>query len=362
MEGQKSKTFENLLSLIPLHLKENFNNLILIEHGPLEINGFSITFWANFQSDLGKISLYVKIPKIIWGNKKIGFDYPVTEEDRVLARNEFRSLKNLSVTWNSDPRVSFIRPLGYIKEFNAIITERVYGDFFFKKYRSQDFKRRLKNKICTETKDDLYRFGKSLQHFHQREIRNSIFKSKKALKKHYQYLEALKNYDVNLTKIDIISGYLKDYINTSHPSLEVNNLKGIDIRQILIETEDAMRILDPGKISRSYVEVDLARFIVTCRILYWGTLWILFKFRPDKKYEQSFINGYANVGKFSNEVLNIMIIKEILKHWQMAHISLHKRSWPSFFKYALKKIYIDRFYMTLFNDQVNSNYTEYPSK
>lgn len=62
---------------------------------------------------------------------------------------------------------------------------------------------------------------------------------------------------------------LKDYTVNAHST---RTLKGLDIRNILIDKGGLLRILDPGKMKRDCIEADLARFLVTCRILYWGSM------------------------------------------------------------------------------------------
>ena len=123
----------------------------------------------------------------------------------------------------------------------------------------------------------------------------------------------------------------------------MNSLKGIDIRQIFINQEEVLEIIDPGKMFKSFREVDLARFIVTCRILYWGTWLIFFKLVPNQNYEEIFLKGYYE-SKKPEKILNFLIIKEFFKQWKMGHKGILKKDWPRFFKYLVKKLYLDPFY------------------
>lgn len=352
MNSAQVKSVDHLLTLIRKKLDGNNKYKNLKEHGPLEINGFSITFWVNFDGDFGKSSLYVKIPKIIWGNRNVNFNTPITESDRVLARNEFDSLIYLSANWSEKSGVSFIKPLGYIEEYNAILTERIFGKFFFKSFMNEDFQRRLSKRKTGKVEEGLFKFGKSLREFHLREIDEIIFDSNKVIKKPLNYLEILKEHKLDQAGLEYLSRRLNEYQDTEYSTSIVNNFKGIDVRQILTDSDNCIYVMDPGKITRSYIEVDLARFIVTCRILYWGTFWILLKLFPDSRYEKSFMSGYNGTDTFSKEVLNIMILKEILKHWKMAHQSLEKKQWPMLIKIFLRRFYINSFYMLLFKNQI----------
>ena len=99
--------------------------------------------------------------------------------------------------------------------------------------------------------------------------------------------------------------------------------------------------------------MDIARFVVTCRILYWGTSAILWKTRPSVRYEKAFLDGYYVSDGGAQKIIKFLIIKEILKHWKMAHISLSKRNWKGYVKFFLRKIYIDSFYYKLLTDELS---------
>ena len=103
-----------------------------IEFGPLEVNYFSVCFWVNSVLNAKKVSVYVKIPKRILFNKDNSNIMPFSYDDRKLGEDEYNSLVYLSKYWPKDESgVQFIKPLGFYKEFNAIITERIYAKHFF---------------------------------------------------------------------------------------------------------------------------------------------------------------------------------------------------------------------------------------
>ena len=71
---------------------------------------------------------------------------------------------------------------------------------------------------------------------------------------------------------------------------------------------------------------------------------ILLHLTPNSFYEKCFLNGYYGANSKSERVLSILIVKELFKHWRMAHFSLEVRSWPRPVKFILKKAYMDPFY------------------
>ena len=229
MNSAEIKSVDRLLALIEEKLSgvDKYKYKYLKEHGPLDFNGFSITFWINFEGDDGKSSVYLKIPKIIWDDNEIDFNSPITKLDRTLAKNEFDSLNYLSENWSRESGVSFINPLGYIDEYNAILTERIYGDFFFNEFLNEDFKRKMFRKSMEKAEEGLYKFGKSLREFHQKEIKKTIFNSNQVLKKPFSYLETLKKYDLDQAQLLLITQKLNEYKHTKYSTSIVNNLKGI---------------------------------------------------------------------------------------------------------------------------------------
>ena len=76
MNSAEIKSVEHLLTLVKEKLKGNDKYKYLKEHGPLDFNGFSITFWINFEGKAGKSSIYLKIPKIIWEDEEVDFNSP----------------------------------------------------------------------------------------------------------------------------------------------------------------------------------------------------------------------------------------------------------------------------------------------
>ena len=137
-------------------------------------------------------------------------------------------------------------------------------------------------------------------------------------------------------------------------SYQTKTLKGLDVRQVFISGKRDIFVLDPGKMKKDYIEADLARFITTCKILYWGTLLIFLRLSPSHFFTESFIKGYSANNKLSDRLLNILIIKELLKFWRMAHLITGVRSWPLPIKIILRKIYIDPFYKGQINTELTT--------
>jgi len=326
----------------------NTDNVIF---GELEINCFSICFWIKFTDKPD--SFYVKMPKIIFYDKNNTDLCNISTQDRRLAVDEFNSLRYLDKNWEELFNVKFVDLVGYIEKYNIIITRKINSEVFYKKYRFFDKYGTPKTYKVDPILDGMERFGKSLSKFHSKSSLNSKIRSDDVIIKFEYYMKVLMGFGVNYNRLKRLINYLSEHESFSSDSVIVDNIKGIDVRQIFID-DNGLEIIDPGKIHRGYKEVDLARFIVTCRILYWGTWAILFKRVPHNMYVDRFIGGYYcdDKQKTSKKILSLFIVKEILKHWKMAHISLDKRGWSKITTVFLKKIYIDPFYSKILNNEL----------
>jgi len=338
--------YDDLLSSVEATLAAGGQHRRIIECGPIEVNCFSICFWAKLMGPAGMNEVYVKIPKVIFYDKEKETLGALSGDDIKLAVDEHESLVYLSRHWDGDDiGVTFVKPLGFIREFNAIITERVIAEHFFRRYRNSDLSRRLLGRAKTDSVPEaMSRLGEALARFHKKSSGRVLGDSERILEKMQGYVLDLRRYGVDSAYLDDVAERLNGCEDLSFTSRRALNLKGLDIRQIFIDEQSGLHLLDPGKLKDGYREVDLARFVVTCRILYWGSAAILFRISPNARYEASFLKAYARVNGISEAALGILIVKEFLKHWRMAHASLSRRRWPRAQKVFLKKLYLDPFY------------------
>ena len=217
----------------------------------------------------GKESVYVKIPKTILYNKQNPGFMPLSRDDINLAKDEYRSLVYLTKYWNNvNTQVRFVKPLAFIKEFNAIITGRIYAEHFFKLFRKYDIQRKLLISKADPVSASMTKLGKALARFHNMSSEDTIFKTENILCKMNKYLIELKGYGVDPEYLDKAIKKFRNCEGFTSPTKTAINLKGFDVRQVFIDNSEYLYLLDPGKMKDGYREVDLARFIVTCRILY----------------------------------------------------------------------------------------------
>lgn len=317
-----------------------------IKCGHLEINDFSICFGIDLFGDHGPKGFYVKIPKADLYKKEKKEILPLTDDDRRFAEEEYQSLAYLSQCWEShDLNVGFVKPVGFIKDYNAIVTEKVYATDLFKLFRRRD----LIRKLNSDNKNDpmysiLFRIGTALSRFHRNVMKEVKFNPNEMVSKVDNYRSLLKTFGIDHNFLNNIIARLLKFEDYMPPTHITHTLKGLDLRNILIGKEKRVFMLDPGKLKNNYREADLARFLVTCRILYWGSMVFFSGICPDSSYEESFLQGYYGGKERNNKLLAILIIKELFKHWLMAYEALELKKWPGVMKYMVRKIHIDQFY------------------
>ncbi len=311
--------------------------------GPLEVLDFSTCFSMEWQNGGRRRGVYIKIPKAEAQKKII---WPLTAEDRQMADEEYRSLKILAQCWQgADLDVHFVNPLAFFPEYNAIVTERAYATDLFKRFRHFDLKQRWRQiKTKTPMHDTMFRLGKALSRFHQRFRQPEKFNWNHTATK-------IRNVCRQLYEIGAPKDWWQEIEQTIHlnnilcaSTYVTNTIKGLDIRNMLIDQNGAVFLLDPGRMRLKYQEEDLARFLVTCRILYWGSPLFFLRLTPHNCYDASFLNGYYGEEEPSTLLIDIFILKELLKQWRMAYMALRQIWWPKPIKSFLKHTYIDPFY------------------
>lgn len=345
---KSAQTNESLYNTLCRHVAETYfsdvRSQTAIDRGPLQLNYFSATFWMDLKGQEGRRGVYVKIPKIILYAKACETITPLNDDDRILGENEYRSLLHLSRFWRNDAlNVRFVKPLEFIKEYNAIVTERFYARHLFKTFRRCDLKGRLR-KRHDAVHPVMARLGEALAGFHQTSIRECVFDAEATLTKMRTYCSYLKSFGVARKFIDTLVARLGTLRNLDVQTHRAHTLKGFEVRQVFVDRDDVVFILDPGKLKFDYKESDLARFIASCRILYWGSPLFGLRLSPDRSYEQGFLGGYYGNVSRDSRVLCLMTAKELLKHWKMAHVIVGLKDWPAMVKTIVRNTYIDPFY------------------
>ena len=255
-------------------------------------------------------------------------------------------MRLLGRKWEGDDfDVRWVNLCGVIAEYNAIVTDAVEGDEALAVFRQLDLRRRLGfQKNAKRLQCLMARLGAALGRFHQTNSRTTVFRFSEALPKLEFYCKKLAASTGSAWPERILES-LHSMDGMQLPGIEVPTLKGIDIRNVLIDPQDRLYLLDPGKTKFTHREADLARFVMTYRILYWGSKLLLLVGKPDSRAEVAFLESYYSHSQPPcPQLLALFLLKEQLKHWHTALDSLQKLTWPPVIKRMVGAIYVNPFY------------------
>lgn len=312
--------------------------------GQLVTNNFSFTFSLSFETDSGNSDFFVKIPK---EELRVTAPtiLPLNDADRRLGREEEASLRLLGNAWRGDDvEVRWVRLVGTVPEYNAVITERIFAPEAVGIYRRWDLRGRIGFRgDARRLRDAMSRFGIALGRFHRTQSRPLTFEPTRALPKLESYaieLEAMTGSGLPRRVVATLGSLHGGPIH----GIETPTLKGIDIRNFLSDAQDRIYLLDPGRTKLTIREADLARFILTYRALHWGSRILPVAGVPDPRAERAFLDAYYAGEPATPRLLEFFIVKEQLKHWHTALDSLERRRWPIRLKRQIARFYVNPFY------------------
>ena len=313
--------------------------------GSLATNYFSFVFFIEVSNSQSTQKVFVKIPKedLRQGSKAI---LPISPADRRLAEAEAHSLRTLAAQWRSeDLGVSWVRLRGEVPDFNAIVTDAAEGDDALAVFRRLDLRRRFGNSRDRDRlRAAMARLGAALGRFHLQNAADGDFLPDLATPKILKYLEYV-GACTRSVWLGRVAGLIERFGTLPIAGVLTTTLKGIDIRNVFLDGDGHIVMFDPGRMKRAYREEDLARFLMTWRILYWGSGWFALGIRPDPVSEEVFLDCYYDVmGKPSDKLLDFFMFKEILKNWHIAYVALSLKAWPRHINSLVARYYIDRFF------------------
>jgi len=303
--------------------------------GPLEINDFSFCIAGTRLNAKGTHGVYIKIPKRQIATRSLD---AIDDADRTFGEVENQSLELLADTWPTDDEVHYVEVLGRIENINALVTRRIFGEDFSVWLRKVE---REPNELAISR---LGRVGRSLAEFHANRAGQDLASRKRLAAKFASYVERLRRFDVRRHACGRIVGLASaEAIKSGCTYSPVTaTLKGLDVRNLLIERDGRLVFLDPGAIKPDSPLADYARFAATLRLLYWGRMSFFVGRTPRAEYRQAFERGYF--GGSAPAAARIFELKELCKMWLMAHVALQGKSWPGALKHVMRSAYINRFF------------------
>jgi hypothetical protein len=288
----------------------------------------------------------VKIPKADLRTRPGKGILPLRDEDRALGRAEFDSLQMMTREWHAeDLRIRWVHPVTYVPEWNAVVTERAAADEAYPTFLALARRALWGGSEAQRTLEStLARFGGALRRFHDVDAAAAQVSGADLAVRLRDYRERLRRAGAAAAVAPLSDAVLSRIAARRWPAIETRTFKGIDIRNFLLGPDGWIWLVDPGKSKRAPAEADLSRFLFTWRILFWGTPWFALNVTPQPSIETAFIHAYDRGRMRDRALLDVFLLKELLKHWIAAHDSLAKKGWSGVGQVVTRVLYIDRFF------------------
>jgi len=314
--------------------------------GKISFHHYSITFPCTLLKSGSEIRGYGKIPKSDPSKRSVT---QLNEADRVLAKNEYTSLEYLRDHWpGSKFGVNFVTPLAFVESSNLLITEELPGEHLHAQMRRRLLKKKLS--FGSVGGDPLVpcfaRIGKALGAFHRehRAPKNAIAASvADKLISTSKAIHRQTGIDLALVVNACIGEDVLEILNNT----QAKTMKGFDIRNIIVDGRECINIIDPGKIKVDTALADVARFIVTIRLVFWGSWYCPLIVSEVDEYEDAFIDAWRSESGLATDGLSILVIKEVLRYWLIGLDAAARYAPNTLLESALKRYYVNRVFLRM---------------
>jgi hypothetical protein len=248
--------------------------------------------------------IFVKIPKYA-SDKAVELTY-----------HTLRDLYNYSLQLPDDLNV--VRPLDFLPELRAIVTERVEG-------RSLDYLVRSQpgNAVHAEIMKSCGRFLR-LYHEGKGQITWESNLAESFLTQCSAYLEELEKDGVGKRERErIIAGFHGGIGLLRQSAPMVNTVKDFVVGNIVVQGKRIF-FIEVTKPRRKTIYNDIATFLNSLTMLYWKTPWFLLGSVPSPILTERFLHGYFK-GKIPLGLISLFSAQALCHQWHVALNSLSAR-------------------------------------
>ncbi len=313
--------------------------------GSSDFEWHDFSYGFRLRREDGDESVYVKFPRHDFLFDRDRPLFPRSAQDLREATLEYESLTYLESALRNRP-IRFVKPKLFLEDLGGVVTSLVQGEDALQRLRSLDSASASGDSASrTVMTGWMYELGRSVRAVHE-----SGAGGQTAVGWHENRAKIVRLLEGLAERGCFGEGQMKRWLDLLPPApegrphaLATVSLKGLDVRNLMLNQDGRLVFLDPGAIKRAPREADLARFVLTLRILYWGSP----KFALGKEIcpatEEAFLEGYGRE-HVDHEVLAWYMVKEVAKHWRMAHVAVDVKDWLSPFSILVRRLYIDRQY------------------
>lgn len=251
--------------------------------------------------------------------------HPITDADRAMAADEFESLLRIKAAethFKTPCRMQAAEPVCFIRELNVIVTKLIDGEDLLRQVRCADLAGRLLRSQSLAAEEHITQVGSYLQKLHEVSSETRTFEGNALARKIQRRADLLAPHtdrelgDALQRSIAAVHSYCPS--GAAHIAF---TLKGLDLRNILINGGGELFLLDPGKSKQLPREADLGVFSATLDCMHWSAPHFAL-IAPRSGWAQALLKGYGPADRF---LVQAYRLKELLKLWWIAHYSLQLR-------------------------------------
>ena len=289
-------------------------------------------------------SVFVKIPKADRYQTDVAL---VVKDSRALesAITEFEGFEQLHRIGNWPVGCASVRPLEYVSSFNSILTEYVPSEDLFRQCRRAAVLGM--GQAAGAVHLSLRRCGAWLRHFQRahEDCAPRLFDSGELLADIRDWATEIKDLCIRPALVDSVLDRL-----VHHPWRKelatARTCEGFEVRNIIVDASGTIRLVDPGKLSLSSGLKDVAHFLASLTMLYWGTpaLWLgVLLSRP---YRQAFLDGWGQQDNTADPaVIAWFETWEWFRQWLEAYRVVAQKPYSATVRRLLRAGYVDAFFL-----------------
>jgi hypothetical protein len=312
------------------------------QRGPVEFDYLSISYKLAFAQH----SVFIKIPKMKWYETDIS-SILLDPSSRQSAQTEFDGFTRIHSIKNWPDGCSTVRPLAYIEEFNALCTEFTPSQDLFRQCRKAGPQLFPLSASSQRVHASLRRCGEWLKHFQgSQETPAQINVSSR------QLLEDILGWTAEIEGLCICPRQLRALLGRleqnswSQEMPRFRSCEGFEVRNIIVDEGGTVRLVDPGNLSLSSGLEDVAHFLVSLTMLYWGTPMLWMGIPVAQPYRRSFMEGWMqNSPGVSPSILAWFETRELFRQWLEAYKVLEIKPYPHILRKFLRFAYVDAFFL-----------------
>jgi hypothetical protein len=310
--------------------------------GAVEVDYWSISYRLTFRDG----SIFIKIPKADMYEADI---LSILRDPR--ARNsgeaEFEAFTKIHAIGDWPEGCSTVRPLEYVPQFNAIVTEFFPSkDLFVQCRRASTVGRLTPGRNPEGVHASLARCGAWLRHFQRAHDAHG-----QVAVRSDQLLSQMTLWSKDIERTCIRPRFLKTVLEALRASRwsvtmpEARTCEGFEVRNIIVDGAGTVRLVDPGQLSWASGLEDVAHFLVSLTLLFWGTPSLWLGIPTAREYRRCFLRAWAlQDAQVPERILAWFEMRELIRQWREAHLVVSRKPYPAAVRRCLGGIYVDPFF------------------